>query len=276
VDISKIAILGSGSMGTAILRGLLKAGFDSANVAVSTRSLASASQLASELGVAAFSAEENIHANSLAVAGADVVLVAVKPMYVASVLAEVAPSMRSDALVISVAAGITNATVQAAVPESVAVIRSMPNTPAIVGRAITGLARGSRATDAQLTLAASLFETVGQVVVIPEEQIDALGTISGSGPAYVFYLIEQFTQTAKNMGFDEATAALLVTQTFLGSTELLVASGKTPQELRKQVTSPNGTTMQAIAKLEEGELVTLFTNATNAALARSKEIAAGK
>jgi pyrroline-5-carboxylate reductase len=276
VDISKIAILGSGSMGTAILRGLLKAGFDSANVAVSTRSLASASQLASELGVAAFSAEENIHANSLAVAGADVVLVAVKPMYVASVLAEVAPSMRSDALVISVAAGITNATMQAAVPESVAVIRSMPNTPAIVGRAVTGLARGSRATDAQLTLAASLFETVGQVVVIPEEQIDALGTISGSGPAYVFYLIEQFTQTAKNMGFDEATAALLVTQTFLGSTELLVASGKTPQELRKQVTSPNGTTMQAIAKLEEGELVTLFTNATNAALARSKEIAAGK
>jgi pyrroline-5-carboxylate reductase len=263
-------------MGTAILRGLLKAGFDSANIAVSTRSLASASQLTSELRVTAFSTEENIHANSLAVAGADVVLVAVKPMYVASVLAEVAPSMRSDALVISVAAGITNATMQAAVPESVAVIRSMPNTPAIVGRAVTGLARGSRATDAQLTLAASLFETVGQVVVIPEEQIDALGTISGSGPAYVFYLIEQFTQTAKNMGFDEATAALLVTQTFLGSTELLVASGKTPQELRKQVTSPNGTTMQAIAKLEEGELVTLFTNATNAALARSKEIAAGK
>jgi pyrroline-5-carboxylate reductase len=276
VDISKIAILGSGSMGTAILRGLLKAGFDAANVAVSTKSLASASQLASELGVTAFSAEENIDANSLAVVGADVVLVAVKPMYVASVLAEVAPSMQANALVISVAAGITNATMEAAVPGSVAVIRSMPNTPAIVGRALTGLARGSRATDAQLTLAASLFETVGQVVVLPEEQIDALGTISGSGPAYVFYLIEQFTQTAKNMGFDDATAAMLVTQTFLGSTELLVASGKTPQELRKQVTSPNGTTMQAIAKLEAGNLVALFTEATNAALARSKEIAAGK
>jgi pyrroline-5-carboxylate reductase len=141
---------------------------------------------------------------------------------------------------------------------------------------VTGLARGSRATDSQLTLTSSLFETVGQVVVLDEEQIDALGTISGSGPAYVFYLIEQFTETAKNMGFDEATAALLVTQTFLGATELLVASGKTPQELRKQVTSPNGTTMQAIAKLEGGDLVTLFTDATNAALARSKEIAAGK
>jgi pyrroline-5-carboxylate reductase len=276
VDISKIAILGSGSMGTAILRGLLKAGFDAANVAVSTKSAASATKLSGELGVTAFSAEENIDANSLAVVGADVVLVAVKPMYIASVLAEVAPSMQANALVISVAAGITNATMEAAVPGSVAVIRSMPNTPAIVGRALTGLARGSRATDAQLTLATSLFETVGQVVVLPEEQIDALGTISGSGPAYVFYLIEQFTETAKNMGFDEASAALLVTQTFLGSTELLVASGKTPQELRKQVTSPNGTTMQAIAKLEAGNLVTLFTEATNAALARSKEIAAGK
>jgi len=263
-------------MGTAILRGLLKAGFDAANVAVSTKSAASATKLSGELGVTAFSAEENIDANSLAVVGADVVLVAVKPMYVASVLAEVAPSMQANALVISVAAGITNATMEAAVPGSVAVIRSMPNTPAIVGRALTGLACGSRATDAQLTLATSLFETVGQVVVLPEEQIDALGTISGSGPAYVFYLIEQFTETAKNMGFDDATAAMLVTQTFLGSTELLVASGKTPQELRKQVTSPNGTTMQAIAKLEAGNLVTLFTEATNAALARSKEIAAGK
>jgi pyrroline-5-carboxylate reductase len=276
VYISKIAILGSGSMGTAILRGLLKAGFDATNVAVSTKSVASATKLSGELGVTAFSAEENIDANSLAVVGADVVLVAVKPMYVASVLAEVAPSMQANALVISVAAGITNATMEAAVPGSVAVIRSMPNTPAIVGRALTGLACGSRATDAQLTLATSLFETVGQVVVLPEEQIDALGTISGSGPAYVFYLIEQFTETAKNMGFDDATAAMLVTQTFLGSTELLVASGKTPQELRKQVTSPNGTTMQAIAKLEAGNLVTLFTEATNAALARSKEIAAGK
>lgn len=263
-------------MGTAILRGLLKAGFDAANVAVSTKSQESASRLAEELGVNAFSAEATAEANSLAVAGADVVLVAVKPMYVASVLTEVAPSMLENALVISVAAGITNATMEAAVPDSVAVIRSMPNTPAIVGRAVTGLASGSRATQEQLTLACSLFETVGSVLVLPEEQIDALGTISGSGPAYVFYLIEQFIKTAQNMGFDEATAAMLVTQTFLGSTELLVASGKTPQELRKQVTSPNGTTMQAIAKLDEGNLTTLFTNATNAALARSKEIAAGK
>lgn len=263
-------------MGTAILRGLLKAGFDSANVAVSTKSALSASRLAAELGISAFAAEENAQANSLAVSGADVILVAVKPMYVASVLSEVASSMRPDALVISVAAGITNATMEAAVPDSVAVIRSMPNTPAIVGSAVTGLSRGSRASQEQLTLATSLFETVGQVVVLPEEQIDALGTISGSGPAYVFYLVEQFTEAAKNMGFDEATAANLVTQTFLGATELLVASGKTPEELRKQVTSPNGTTMQAIAKLEAGNLAALFTEATNAALARSKEIAAGK
>jgi pyrroline-5-carboxylate reductase len=262
-------------MGTAVLSGLLKAGFDAANVAVSTKSSASADRLADQLGVTAFSAESNANANSLAVAAADVVLVAVKPAYVVSVLHEVAPSLSPNALVISVAAGITTASMEAALPETVAVVRSMPNTPAIVGRAVTGLTKGSRATEAQLVQASSLFETVGKVVVLNEEQIDALGTVSGSGPAYVFYLIEELTKAAVAMGFDEPTAALLVSETFLGASELLAASGKSPQQLRQQVTSPNGTTMRAIAKLEEANLATLFETATNAALARSKEIAAG-
>lgn len=276
MNISKIAILGSGSMGTAILRGLLKAGFDSANIAVSTKSEASAQRLADELGVTAFSAEQDPNANANAVLGADVVLVAVKPMYVVDVLTQVSGLLSPSALIISVAAGVTNAAMEAAVPQTVAVIRSMPNTPAIVGLAVTGLAIGSRATNDQLIIATSLFETVGQVVVVDESKIDALSTISGSGPAYVFYLIEEFVTAAQNMGFDAPTAQLLVEQTFLGATTLLAASGKTPQELRRQVTSPNGTTMQAIAKLEQGGLSQLFTQATNAALARAKEIAAGK
>jgi pyrroline-5-carboxylate reductase len=151
----------------------------------------------------------------------------------------------------------------------------MPNTPAIVGRAVTGVARGSRVTDEQLRKAVSLFETVGKVVVLPENQIDELGTVSGSGPAYVFFLIEQFTAAAMELGFNAETAALLVSETFLGASELLAASAKTPSELRRQVTSPNGTTERAIAQLETGDLQGLFERATRAALARSKELAAG-
>jgi len=276
VDIKKIAILGSGSMGTAILSGLLKAGFDAANVAVSTKSVTSADKLVQLYGVTAYPTEVNPEANANAVIGADVVLVAVKPLYVPEVLRAVSHNLADGALVISVAAGVTTATMEECVPASVSVIRSMPNTPAIVGRAVTGVAAGSRASAEQLTRAVSMFETVGRVVVLPEAQIDELGTVSGSGPAYVFFLIEKLTQAAVEMGFDEATAQLLVQETFLGASELLAASGKPPAELRRQVTSPNGTTERAIAQLETGHLEELFARATKAALARSKELAAGK
>ncbi len=177
---------------------------------------------------------------------------------------------------ISVAAGITTAAMEATLPDSVGVIRSMPHTPAIVGRALTGLAKGSRASDAQLKIAEELFGTVGKTLLLNENRIDALGTISGSGPAYVFYLVEQLTAAAVHQGFSDAEAKLLVNETFLGAIELLVASGKTPEELRRQVTSPNGTTMQAIARIEQAELATVFAEATDAALKRSHEIAAGK
>ena len=263
-------------MGTAILSGLLASGFPSESVTITTRSSESAKKLADELGVNAISLESNENANSDAVVGADVVLVAVKPAYVVEVLTQATSKLNETALVISVAAGITTAAMEAAVPASVAVVRSMPNTPAIVGRAVTGISTGSRVSNEQLENALELFETVGRVVVLPEEQIDALSTISGSGPAYVFFLIEQFTQAAQNMGFGEDIAAMLVEETFAGATELLSASNQSPAQLRKQVTSPNGTTMQAVAVLEKAELSKLFTEATKAALARAKEIAAGK
>ncbi|MEO0049184.1 MAG: hypothetical protein RL556_516 [Actinomycetota bacterium] len=263
-------------MGTAILSGLLKAGFHAGAVSVSTKSQASAERLQDQLGVNAHALESLPNANQLTVRGADVILVAVKPAYVAEVLREVADELIEGALVISVAAGITIETMQAAVPNGVAVIRAMPNTPAIVGRAVTGLARGESAKDGHLAIATQLFETVGSVVVVDESQIDQLSTVSGSGPAYVFYFIEQFTEAAKSLGFDQATADLLVQQTFLGASELLIASAKGPSELRKQVTSPNGTTERAIAVFESAQLQELFEKATQAALARAKEIAAQK
>lgn len=262
-------------MGTAILAGLLRSGIEAGNISVSTKTAATAARLAEEFGVSSFATENTTDANALSVEAANIVLVAVKPAYVLEVLGEVSSAIDPNALVISVAAGITTEAMQAALPESVAVIRSMPNTPAIVGKAVTGLAAGTRANASQLQQASELFETIGSVLVVGEDQIDQLSTISGSGPAYVFYFIEQFTAAALDMGFTEAQARMMVEQTFLGASELLLASGKTPQELRKQVTSPNGTTMQAIAVFEKSNLHELFATATAEALARAKEIAAG-
>ena len=276
MNIERIAILGAGSMGGAILDGLLASGFDPAKVSLSTKSDASARKYINEYAIQAHALEHSADANQRVVAGADVVLVAVKPAYVASTLAEVAQHLNPNALIISVAAGITNATMEAAVPESVRVIRSMPNTPAIVGRAVTGIDRGNRATEADLNTAVRLFETVGRVVVVDELQIDQLSTISGSGPAYVFYFIEQLTKAAIHHGFTAEQAATLVNDTFLGAAELVASTGKAPAELRRQVTSPNGTTERAIAVFEAANLEQTFIEATEAALARARELAAGK
>jgi pyrroline-5-carboxylate reductase len=275
VNINRIAILGSGSMGGAILAGLLKSGFSPENISVSTKSAASASKHIDELGVHAYALENGDDANSMAVAGADVVLVGVKPAYVTQVLAEVAEAINDNALVISVAAGVTTASMEAVLPEDVGVVRAMPNTPAIVGRAVTGISAGERATDWAIETTVQLFETVGKTIVLDESKIDALSTISGSGPAYVFYLIEQFTAAAKHQGFSDDDAALLVNETFLGAAELLVASQKQPAELRRQVTSPNGTTERAISRMQQTELEQMFVEATDAALARARELAAG-
>ena len=262
-------------MGTAILDGLIASGIRADHVSVSTKSQATANSLNARLGVHAYAQELDADANTLAADDADVVLVAVKPAYVTQVLGEVASGLKSNALVISVAAGITTAAMQAVLPQGVAVVRAMPNTPAIVGQAMTGIAAGSSASEVHIAVANELFATVGKTLVLDESRIDALSTISGSGPAYVFYLIEQMTVAAKHQGFNDVEATELVNETFRGAIELLLASHKTPQELRKQVTSPNGTTMQAIARMELAGLEQVFSEATDAALRRAKEIAAG-
>jgi pyrroline-5-carboxylate reductase len=276
VNFNKLAILGSGSMGTAILAGLMSNGVDASEVVASTKTQATASRLADEFGITATATETNAAANAEAVVDADIVLVAVKPAYVIEVLTQVAGNLKPGSLVVSVAAGITTAAMQAAVAANVAVVRAMPNTPAIVGRAVTGLASGSRVSPEQLATASELFESVGRVLVVGEDQIDQLSTVSGSGPAYVFYFIEEFTKAAVELGFTPDQARMLVEETFLGASELLAASGKTPADLRRQVTSPNGTTMQAIAVFEQANLHELFGRATAAALARAREIAEGK
>jgi pyrroline-5-carboxylate reductase len=251
-------------MGGAILSGLQRHG---ANVRVTTRSAESASQIAGAL-----STESDPQANRTAVEGARVVLLGVKPLMIGDLLREIAPALADDAIVVSLAVGVTTASMEAIVPGSV--VRSMPNTPSLVGRGVTGLSAGSRATEADLALVTAVFETVGDVLVVPEQQLDALSTISGSGPAYVFLLIEELTRTAIELGFSEQQAAVLVQGTFRGASELLAASDLSPEALRHKVTSPKGTTERAIAVLQEADLSGLFTLAAHAALARAKELAA--
>ncbi|GAB3617317.1 pyrroline-5-carboxylate reductase [Okibacterium endophyticum] len=274
VSLPAIAILGSGSMGSAILSGLLQPGVRTAGIRVTNRTRAKASALEGP-GVTSLALDDDPDANARAVDGARIVLVAVKPAGVPDLLREISDAVSPGTIVVSVAAGVTISTFESLLPASVPVIRSMPNTPAIVGRGITGLSAGTRSSDDDLALARAVFETVGEVVEVPENQLDALSTISGSGPAYVFYLIEELTRTAIDKGFTPEQAALLVGGTFRGATELLAASERTPEELRLQVTSPNGTTERAVAVLQRAGLRAVFDEATDAALARARELASG-
>ena len=270
-----IAILGAGSMGGAILNGLVQPGTAvSGPVRVTNRSEAKAAALRSD-HVISYSTEAEPNANLAAITGARIVVVAVKPVMVPDLLREISAALEPDAVVISVAAGVTIATMQSLLPASVAVLRAMPNTPALVGRGVTGLAAGSRASVSDIAMAHALFATVGVVLEVPESKIDEVSAISGSGPAYVFYLIEQLTNTAVGLGFTAEQASLMVEGTFRGASELLAGSDATPRELRRRVTSPHGTTERAIAEMEKAELGLMFDRAAASAIARAKEIAAG-
>lgn len=270
-----IAVLGAGSMGGAVLRGVAASALATAGLVATNRSRAKADELASVPSVTSLAVEDESDANVRAAAKADIVLVGVKPAMVPDLLREISPHLRPGTIVVSLAAGVTIATFEEILGADVAVFRSMPNTPALVGKAVTGISAGSRASEADAVLVRRLFETVGTVIELPETQIDALSTISGSGPAYVFLLIEELTRAAVGKEFGEADARVMVEQTFAGATALLAATGEEPAELRRRVTSPKGTTERAVAVLQEARLDEVFARATDAALARAKELAAG-
>ena len=272
METKQIAILGTGSMGKAILSGILAAGTSPADVRVTTKSKATAEAIFSNHGVQATSLESNSAANSSAAKDADLVILAVKPNMILETLSEVAAVLKPDCLVVSVAAGITTAAMEEQLSGNTAVVRAMPNTPSVVGLGVTGISKGSNVSDEKLDLAIELFSSVGKVLVVDESKIDALSTISGSGPAYVFYFAEKLITAAKYLGFSEQEASLMVKETFLGSATLLATSSSSPEELRQQVTSPNGTTMQATGRFDAADLERVFIEATEAALARAKEL----
>ncbi|QUW18386.1 pyrroline-5-carboxylate reductase [Agrococcus sp. Marseille-Q4369] len=267
-----IAMLGVGSMGGAILTGLARHGAE--RIVVTNRTAAKAGAIGHE-GVESIALESEPGGNARAVAGAKLVVLGVKPAGIVELARDIAPHLEADAVVVSIAAGTTTASIETVLPASVAVVRAMPNTPSHVGLGVTGVAGGSRAAADDVALVARLFESVGEVLVLDESQIDALSTISGSGPAYVFLLIEELTRTAERMGFTREQAATMVQGTFRGASELLAADGAEPAELRRRVTSPKGTTERAVAVLQEARLGEVFDRATAAALERARELAAG-
>jgi pyrroline-5-carboxylate reductase len=275
VALPSIAIIGAGSMGGAILRGLVRSGLATSGVTVTNRTRAKADQLAGLEGVRSIALEEDAVGNARAAASARVVLIGVKPAMVPELLRELAPHLRPGTVVVSLAAGVTIATFESLLGPDVAVLRSMPNTPAVVGAAVTGLAAGTTASAADVAVVRALFETVGTVVDVPESQIDALSTISGSGPAYFFLVVEEFTRAAVGKGFTTEQARTMTEQTFIGAAALLAASDVEPAELRRRVTSPKGTTERAIAVLQDAHLDAVFAQATDAALARARELASG-
>jgi pyrroline-5-carboxylate reductase len=273
---NKIAVIGAGSMGGAILSGLIAAGTAADSITASTATTQSAKSLSDKFGIQSFALDASPSANSDAAENADVLLIAVKPAKVLETLEEIKASVKDGALVISVAAGVTTESMEQAIGSRASVIRAMPNTPSIVGHGVTGIAKGKSANDNQLALAKDLFETVGQVIVVDEEKINALSTISGSGPAYVFYFAEKLITAAKELGFTQKEADQMVRATFLGSATLLAASSETPEALRAQVTSPNGTTMEATNTFDAYNVEGTIQMATRAALARAIELGKNK
>jgi pyrroline-5-carboxylate reductase len=269
-----IAFIGAGAMGGAIVRGLLNADVRvGGRIRITGQWTPQMQELTDVSGVEGFDVATDPEANIKAVKGAGIVVLAIKPDVVPDVLRQIAGALEDGAVVISIAAGITTETIESHLPETVTVIRVMPNTPALIGRGVSGISTGSRGTIADLALAQTLFSTVGEVLVVPESQMDKITGISGSGPAYVFFLIEQLTAVAEDQGFTREQAALLVNGTFQGACELLASSDKSPSELRQLVTSPHGTTAAAVSVLEAGGIRQLFEQATNAAAVRAEQLA---
>jgi len=265
---SRVAILGTGRLGEALLRGFLSSGWrTSADVVVTARRPERLDELATTHGV------EALASNVDAVNGAQLVIAAVKPQDMAALLDEIRPAWNTTATLLSVAAAIPTAAVEARLPDGARVVRAMPNAPAMVHEGVAGLCRGRNAGDEDVALAVEALEHVGQVVLVPEEAMDAVTALSGSGPAYFALLAEAMIEAGLLLGLSREVSTKLVVQTMLGSALLLRDEKIHPVELREAVTSPGGTTTRAIRELERAGVRAAFLNAISAAMERSGELA---
>ncbi len=267
---STIAFIGGGNMARSLIAGLVRQGHPGNGIHVAEPNQALRDALAADFGVQVF-------ADAVAaVAGATTWLLAVKPQVIRGVCTTLAPLAQAQApLVVSIAAGITGAQLDRWLGGNQAVVRAMPNTPALLGAGVTGLHANVRVDDAQRELATTLLASAGVTVwVDAEARIDAVTAVSGSGPAYVFLLAEAMEAAGIEQGLPADTARTLVLQTLLGAARMLTESGEPPAELRRRVTSPNGTTQAAIEAFEAGGFMDLVGEAIAAASDRAGELSA--
>ena len=261
---STVAVVGAGRLGEALLAGMLRAGLAPADAAVVVRRAERGTELADRYGVRVLSVVE-------AAAFADVLLVAVKPQDIEPAVEELAEAERLP-LIVSAVAGVPTAYFEARLPTGTAVVRVMTNTPVLVDQAMTVASPGAQATAADLDRTRALFDAVGKFMVLPEKQQDAVTALSGSGPAYFFYLVEAMTDAGILLGLPRVVAAELLVQTALGAAVMLRDSGEHPVQLRESVTSPAGTTIAAIRELENHGVRAALLSAIEAARDRSREL----
>jgi len=263
----RLALLGAGVMGETVLSGLVRAGWDPATIVATDRRPERVAELEAAYGI-------TMTSNVDAVAGAETVLLVVKPQDMTSLLGEIAPALDATTLVVSMAAGVDTATLEAGLPAGQPVVRVMPNTPAQVDEGMAAVAAGSSATDDHLERVRDILTATGRVAVVPERYLDAVTAISGSGPAYLFFVVEAMIEAGVHLGLPRDTSTELVVQTMLGSAKLLRESGEHPAILRERVTSPGGTTAAALRELEDHKVRAAFLSAMEAARDRSRDLAA--
>jgi pyrroline-5-carboxylate reductase len=263
-----VAVLGAGVMGETVVSGLLRAGRPPADLLMTVRRSERGDELRERYGV-------DVVSNVEAAAKADTLVLVVKPQDMPDLLDEIAPAVRPGQLVMSLAAGITTETIESRLPEGVAVVRVMPNTPALVDEGMSAISRGSHCDEAHLVEAEELMGATGRVIRVPEKQQDAVTAISGTGPAYLFFVVEAMIEAGVHLGLPRSTATELVIQTMVGSAKLLRETGEHPTVLRERVTSPGGTTAAAIRQLEEHKVRAAFMVALESARDRSRALARG-
>ena len=264
----ELGVVGAGNMAEAIVQGVLGSNQLRAEQIVAADVSEARRKLFVDMGVRAVADAAEF------AGGCRHLLLSVKPQQMGSALAALAPRLSAETLVISIAAGISSQFIERSLGERAKwrVIRSMPNTPMLVGEGMVAISAGAHATAEDLSAARKLFESAATVVEVPENLIDAVTAVSGSGPAYVFYLVEQMIAAGVSLGLSPQTAHLLATRTALGAAKMLVNSSDSPAELRRKVTSPHGTTAAAIAVMDQAKLPAIVGEAIRAAERRGKEM----
>ena len=263
-----VAILGVGVMGSTLLSGLIRSGRDAAELVITGRNAERAEMLAGTYGV-------RLMSNVEAAQAADTLVLVVKPQDMEGLLAEIRGHISHGALVVSLAAGITTGFLEERLPVGTAVVRVMANTPALVDEGMAAVSPGQHCDEVHLVEAEELLRSCGKVLRLAEKHLDAVTAISGSGPAYIFYVVEAMIEAGVLLGMPRTTSTELVVQTLYGAATMLKETGQHPTVLREQVSSPGGTTMAALRELDDHKVRAAFVTAIEAAAQRSKQLASG-